>query len=283
MNPLDRDKVQLVSVAKEGESIADGERLIKEGNDLLKMLGVRPIFILPGRVVRVEEGDSIAITLGKAAKGGHLVIGAAGKRVEGEDSKKKGQLSGAALGSTAVEALGRCKAPVILVKPKGTPEIDRTEGLEARMAGKASMSVVVCVDGSHLSQKAFDMAMRFVKTGDVVRVIHVFNSDQAMVNPKSEELALLGNSAIHTYYRDCCRRAEFAVDSVRFLFHPLKFRESVTETILGFTESQEVLADVIIMGSIELTDPKNKLFLGSVCAAVAKRTLAHMLVAKNFA
>lgn len=170
MNPLDRDKVQLVSVAKEGESIADGERLIKEGNDLLKMLGVRPIFILPGRVVRVEEGDSIAITLGKAAKGGHLVIGAAGKRVEGEDSKKKGQLSGAALGSTAVEALGRCKAPVILVKPKGTPEIDRTEGLEARMAGKASMSVVVCVDGSHLSQKAFDMAMRFVKTGDVVRL-----------------------------------------------------------------------------------------------------------------
>ena len=108
-----------------------------------------------------------------------------------------------------------------------------------------------------------------------MRVIHVFNSDQAMVNPKSEELALLGNSAIHTYYRDCCRRAEFAVDSVRFLFHPLKFRESVTETILGFTESQEVLADVIIMGSIELTDPKNSARCAHLHVACAHHACTH--------
>ena len=230
MNTTERDKVQLVSVAKEGQSVADGERLIKEGNDILKMLGVRPIFITPGRVYRVEEGETVARTLAKAAKGGHLIIGAAGKRVEGEDAKKKGGGAGAALGGTALEALGICKAPVVLVKPKGTPAIDRTEGLTERMEGKASMSVVVCVDGSHLSQKAFDMAMRFVKTGDVVRVIHVFNSDEAMINPKSEEIALLGNSAIHTYYRDCCRRAEFAVSDVRFIFTPLKYRQSVSAT-----------------------------------------------------
>ena len=50
---------------------------------------------------------------------------------------------------------------------------------------------------------------------------------------------------------------------------------------LEYTEAN--LTDLIIMGSVELTDPKNSLYLGSVSAAVSKRTLAHVLVAKNFA
>ena len=55
----------------------------------------------------------------------------------------------------------------------------------------------------------------------------------------------------------------------------------VTDTVLQYTEAQ--LADLIILGSVELTDPKSNHYLGSVSAAIAKRTQAHVLVAKNFA
>ena len=94
-------------------------------------------------------------------------------------------------------------------------------------------------------------------------------------------MALVGNSAIATYYKDNCMRAEFSHDDVSFTFVPLPYKGGVTQTVLKYTE--EILADLIIMGSIELTDPKNPLYLGSVSAAIAKRTQAHVLVAKNFA
>ena len=45
--------------------------------------------IMPGKVLRVEEGETIPTVLAKAATGGHLVLGAAGKRIEGEEAKKK--------------------------------------------------------------------------------------------------------------------------------------------------------------------------------------------------
>ena len=93
------------------------------------------------------------------------MIGSVGSRIEGEQSqsKKKATTVSAALGSTALEALGQCKAPVILVKPKATPQLDARDGLDKRRVGSAGMQVVVCVDGSQISQKSFDMAMRFIK------------------------------------------------------------------------------------------------------------------------
>ena len=165
MNDRDRDKIKLVTVARSPSEQMDCDQYIRDGQDLLKAWGVRPNSILPGRVLTIEDGDTLADTLCKAASGGHLVIGAAGKRIEGEEATKKKKTSSisAALGGTALEALGRSKAPVILVKPKATPQLDERNGLDARRAGTAGMAVVVCVDGSTIAQKSFDMAMRFVK------------------------------------------------------------------------------------------------------------------------
>ena len=102
-----------------------------------------------------------------------------------------------------------------------------------------------------------------------------------MTNAKSEMLPLVGNSAIQSYYKDCCLRAEFVHDGISFQFRSLRYNRSISDTILEYIEAN--LTDLIIMGSVELTDPKNSLYLGSVSAAVSKRTLAHVLVAKNFA
>lgn len=118
-------------------------------------------------------------------------------------------------------------------------------------------------------------------SGDSVTVVHVLNTDAMMTNAKSEMLPLVGNSAIQSYYKDCCLRAEFAHDGISFQFRSLRYNRSISDTILEYTEAN--LTDLIIMGSVELTDPKNSLYLGSVSAAVSKRTLAHVLVAKNFA
>ena len=280
MNERDRDKVKMVTVMKSVAELPDCEAYLRDCADMLKQLGVRPHNILPGQVLKVEEGDTLAATLTKAASGGHLVIGAAGQRMEGE-AQKKGKKVAEALGGTAYEALGRSKAPVILVKRNATPNLESKDMLAERREGKMGMMIVVCVDGSFLSQKSFDMAMRFVKPGDTVRVVHVHNSDAGMTNARTESMALVGNSAIANYYKDNCMRAEFSHDQVSFSFVPLPYKGGVTDTVLQYTEAQ--LADLIILGSVELTDPKSNHYLGSVSAAIAKRTQAHVLVAKNFA
>ena len=97
--------------------------------------------------------------------------------------------------------MGASKAPVVLVKPKATPALDASvNSLYDRMAGKSGMMVLVCVDGTKLSQKSFDMALRFVKRGDTVHAVHVQNTDESMANPVMEELALLGKTKImHDY------------------------------------------------------------------------------------
>ena len=92
------------------------------------------------------------------------MIGAAGKRIEGEEAAKKKKTSSisAALGGTALEALGRSKAPVILVKPSDAAagRAQRT-GCSARRHGRNGRRRLR--RRIHHHQKSFDMAMRFVK------------------------------------------------------------------------------------------------------------------------
>ena len=48
--------------------------------------------------------------------------------------------------------------------------VAETAGIASRMSGKAGHAILVPVDGSKGSQKCFDMALRFAKRGDVVKV-----------------------------------------------------------------------------------------------------------------
>ena len=59
---------------------------------------------------------------------------------------------------------------------------------------------------------------------------------------------------------------------------------NVATTIVEYTE--EILVDLLIMGSVTLaglTHSQAKQTLGSVSANVAKKTSAHILIAKHFA
>ena len=65
-----------------------------------------------------------------------------------------------------------------------------------------------------------------------------------------------------------------------FIQKTLNVGKSIAEMVVA--EVEEVLADFVIMGSTELARESTQ-HLGSVSAAVAKRTSAHVLIAKNFA
>ena len=54
----------------------------------------------------------------------------------------------------------------------------------------------------------------------------------------------------------------------------------MTDTLIGFVE--EKVADLVILGSVELAKATGEA-LGSVSAAVAKKTDANVLISKHFA
>ena len=145
------------------------------------------------------------------------------------------------------------------------------------------MVIVVPVDGSKLSQKCFDMSLRFAKSGDVVWVVHVINTDKSALKPNSEDNPLLGDSAVRMYYSTACSKATFERgDAVEFSFAEVRCPRggSVSDAIILFAEDK--LADFVIMASAELSRP-GKEHIGSVSKGVAKGTGAHVLVAKTFA
>ena len=277
MDEHTKDKIQCVSATK-GISASEALELIKSGEDLLKQSGLRPMSILPGRVLNLEGGKSLAETISSAASGGHLVMGAGGARLQAEAANRKSSAA-AAMGSVAQQCMSVCKAPVIIAKPKAVPKLDSTKFLEDRRGG-AGMVIIVTVDGSSIAQKSFDMMLRFVHPGDEVHCVFVSTTDEKAVRPGAAN-ALLGNSAVRTYYKQECARAgdRFSQASFEFTSVPLK-KASVTDTLIGFVE--EKVADLVILGSVELAKATGEA-LGSVSAAVAKKTDANVLISKHFA
>jgi len=276
-----RDKIKCVCVS-DGKDINRMTALdhVKEGEKDLMDLGLGR-YTAPGEVLFVHDGGNVVDTLNKVASGGHLVMGTSGEKRAG---KGKATNDPALVGSVSLQCMATCSAPVILCKPKGTPALDSTKGMQMRGQGVSGTKIVVSVDGSKISQKCFDMSLRFVKPADMIHVVHVQNSDQNMLRPGASN-SLLGNSAIDTYYSQECAKAEHRFPRSRFVYQALPIQKaSVVETILAYTES--VLADMIIMGSVELgkaSSLSKGLALGSVSAAIARRTPAHVLIAKNFA
>ena len=124
-----RDKIKCVSVAR-GISAMEAMSLVKDGEALLKECGVPAISIVPGEVLHADKNQPLAEVLCRAATGGHLVMGAGGKRLQEEAEKRKGAAS-AALGSAALDCMSLCHAPVLLAKPKGIPALDDLKFLQS--------------------------------------------------------------------------------------------------------------------------------------------------------
>lgn len=286
-----RDSIKCISVAK-GISQMDALQLVKQGEDLLRGCGVPATSIVPGEVLTIAEGASLAATLSKAATGGHLVMGAGGARLQKEAEKRKTSAA-AAIGSVANECMSVCKAPVLLAKPKAVPTLDNTRFFQQRQSG-SGMVYVVAVDGSHIAQKCFDMALRMVLPGDEVICLHITNTDQNAMRPGAQN-TLLGDSAVKKYYMAECGKAGVTKPASSFSFKEAPILgASVSKTILGVVE--QAVADLVILGSYALAKAAaatsgtatgkgggSAAALGSVSAAVAQRTEAMVLVAKHFA
>jgi len=274
-----RDKVRCVSIAK-GMTAMEALGLVNAAESLLRESGVPATSIVPGAVLTISEGSSLADTLAKAAMGGHLVMGAGGARLQKEAENRKTTAS-AAIGSVAAQCMTICHAPVILAKPKGIAKLDTPQFLTERRAG-TGMVVAVAVDSSRISQKCFDMTLRLVQRGDIVKIVHVTNSDENVLRPGAVN-TLLGNSAIRQYYQQECSKACAIKLGCHFEFEETPVgKHGVAQALLDYLEV--VLADLVIMGSIELTHVKpGSDALGSVAATIAKKTPAHVLIAKHFA
>ena len=130
-----------------------------------------------------------------------------------------------------------CAAPVILAKPEGVPCLDGAKFYEKRQNGEP-MTIVLPVEGSNMSQKCFDMALRFVRPGDELTVMHVKNTDMHVSHAEVGENSLMGSNAIERYYKFECSKAASRLDRTQFSFVAVPLKQgSITKTILDFSES----------------------------------------------
>ena len=195
-----------------------------------------------------------------------LVIGAAGKGDEDRKGRKpEGQPP---IGHLALACLQRAKVPVVLVKSGPKVDLDVTRVKRQGRDGTSGLNFLVTMDGSMVSQIAFDHACRMAAKADTLYGLHVADSDaanQPMIDEFETLLAKVADSKT-------CAKAEFICQPKH-----LSIREHIEEVI----DSKHI--DVVVMGSVELSNPTKGHFLGSVASAVTKASLAHCCVVKHFA
>jgi len=263
------DTVRCVSVAKDMSS-DDALKLITSAENQLKEGGFPFMSIAPGEVIQEKPGVSLAQLLCSAATGGHLVMGAGGMRLQKEWSESKGKSKNkspaAATGSVAMECMAKSHAPVIITKQKATPQIDKDDFFHKRRAGEGMNVVAALSDPKEpMALKSFDMATRIVQPADSCYGLHVqgMNTTEALKGYWASECSKAGSNFAFT-----------CVPSVRM---------SIDSAIIKYCDDEDgILADMIILNSAELAKADGQQ-IGSVSAAVAKSTEAHVLISKHFA
>jgi len=220
-----------------------------------------------------------------------LVIGAQGKSADGRSSSAKPGMHHAKgqppMGSVAETCLNLCKVPVLLVRGN-TKALDQAEAHPTLRRGKRTLdakgqgggplgghglNIHVCVDGTHLSKKAFDMGLKMCRegAGDSLVAMHVDSNDWVgrMPQPMQE---------MRQYFEAECAKAEAFHESLHARFKIEPSSSSLKDALLAPLED----ADIAVMGSIELSKFDKKIHLGSMTQAVAKQSSAHVLVIKNY-
>ena len=176
---------------------------------------------------------------------------------------------------------------MLLVNGKAYPTVDSEERAQARSRDPKSeaMKIVCCVDGHSIAQRCWDLSVRLSRDGDSVEALHVIDTDKDATG----KLNTIGTREVMSNYKTLASKAAELQPQAEFLATSTPKKGSTTNTILGYTEEgcmlqgEQAPADVLVMGSIELADPSKDLYLGSVVAAVAKKTEANILVMKHFA
>ena len=158
------------------------------------------------------------------------------------------------MGHVAEKVMQISAVPVMLCKSNATRGVDSEQGMsDRRMRSSnddAKLTIICAVDStSHLSRACFDLSARFARPGDWVQVVHVLDSDKALTT-RNEELESVGASAVAAYFKEECSKQQ-ETKGMRIEYIGLPKRVSVRETLLERAES--CLADIIVLGSVELT------------------------------
>ena len=207
-----------------------------------------------------------------------LVIGAQGVRLDDE----KGDRAMDWLGAVATECMAKVKVPLVVVKqPWGNVQGERNplgRVLRYGRNGTNGLKIVVCVDSTMLSMQVFSFAAGLLRPDDRLVALYVAGTN------KNRVVGDQADAMVRSTYTAECAKIEFSVkgiQSAEFMAVPHNHngKKSIGSDILEATENAE--ADLLFMGSVELSNPERKHQLGSICAWVAKYTTSHLCIIKN--
>lgn len=297
----ERDRLSIVTVPAKGDRSDDSKGLLASAESYARHIGLRGPQIST-EVVSLKDGWTLPgaiIHLANHRQGAVVVMGAAGRGAESAAKTSGNRPHGQPpMGSVAKEVMERCKVPVILVKAVAIPQLDKTDlHLRDRRTGEVSLKICCTIDGTTLSQKAFDTALHLCRSCDTLTVVHVDDSDQAVIHAVSEgqthsmQQSLSTLAAVRSYYENECSKAEIGIPGLRTRLVVAHKVGSIRETVLDTTEG---VCDVMVMGSTTMSKGQGnagggtsvgstpRLFLGSVAAAIAKQSSYHACVIKGY-
>ena len=229
------------------------------------------------KLITIPEGWDIVSTLVYFANhaGGYrcrLVVGAMGMTYEDTPKMNK-------IGHVAATCLAKVKVPVTIVKnPWRSADGDRcAAGRVMRVGrnGKPGLTIAVAVDGTIISQRAFDYAVELLRPHDRLLCLHVADVGNREFPPEQRDY----------YVGECAKLTELGLQaSIVAEFAEIHHTESkstafVHSDIVNYCEKEEL--DLLVMGSVELSKVTKVHTLGSVCANVAKGLGCHFTVIKN--
>lgn len=163
------DNLILVTLGKNaGDKEKIYDRYIQKARDVALRCGV-VVFRVFTEFVELPNGWKVEDALVHLADstspmgGTVLVLGAAGKDFEATEAGAK-PMGQPPMGSLALACLEKCKQPVVLVKSGAAPS-DANRIKRIGNDGTPGLNILICLDGSDVSRKAFDMALTFGTKG----------------------------------------------------------------------------------------------------------------------
>lgn len=295
------DKIKVVTVKTDG---GDETAILRECDAIYqtegsmacgKNIGGASI----GEVLAREAGADLTTVLRRATEAVFnpvLVMGAAGRNAENAAASAGSRPSGQAkMGSIAEDCMLKVQCPVILVKAKGFDCLSNKDELALRAKHKPPESIsvkppvfVICVDGTPVSTKGADIASTFaVAPSDTLTLFHVINSDRdagkgAAGTPRSSSAsAVVGTPAIEKYYSGMASKFQTTKPGVTSSFVKRPLKNSIKEVICNYIEEDDVVADLLVLGSAELANAETPGTFGSIAAATAKKAPCSVMVIKE--
>jgi len=166
------------------------------------------------------------------------------------------------------------KVPVLLIKETHISKSGRGEQAltdlakesrqrKCRATGSPGLNIMVTVDATTVSHRAFDYAVSCCRRGDTLISFHIADDKGPSNIWVPEELAK----------QEQARK----IDTRNVTL--LKQGRGIKDHVKDWVNSNQ--PDLTVMGSAEMSNPERINQVGSVCAAIAKSIDGHLMIVKN--